>query len=178
VVAATHRSLSRMVDEKAFRFDLFFRLAVVHAYIPPLRERREDLPILVEHFYEGRGQDPGPIDGDNLARLAQHDWPGNVRELRNALERAWALSGPRGARFHDLRLWVSPAASQGLADVIDTTLPFKDAKERWLDEFERRYLAAVFEAHGRNITHAADHAGINRRHFRTLLHKHGILSEE
>jgi DNA-binding NtrC family response regulator len=104
-----------------------------------------------------------------------------VRELRNVLERAWALSGPGGAAFRDLRLWTDAAAANpapGLGEIIDTTLPFKDAKERWLDEFERRYLAAVFQAHARNITHAADHAGINRRHFRSLLRKHGIISEE
>ena len=62
--------------------------------------------------------------------------------------------------------------------MIDTTLPFKEAKERWTEEFERRYLAAVFAAHRGNITHAADHAGINRRHFRTLLRKHGIIATD
>jgi DNA-binding NtrC family response regulator len=179
VVAGTHRSLRRMVEEKAFRFDLFYRLAVVHAWIPPLRERLEDVPELVAHFYEGRRIDPGPIAGPNLEHLSRYAWPGNVRELRNVLERAWALSGEGGAAFQELRLWTEAAAAPpSSGEVIDTTLPFKDAKERWLEEFERRYLAAVFQAHKRNITHAADHAGINRRHFRALLRKHGIISEE
>jgi len=180
VVAATHRDLAGLVEAKEFRFDLFFRLAVVHAHLPALRERPEDLPELVRHFYEGRGMDPGPIEGENLARLAHHPWPGNVRELRNVLERAWALS-PRGVPFSGLRLWletgVSAAAPAGGGEVVDVTLPFKDAKEKWVDAFERRYLAAVFEAHQGNITHAADHAGINRAHFRKLLHKHGIIPE-
>jgi len=178
VIAATHRDLSAMVDSKQFRFDLFYRLAVVHVHLPPLRERLDDLVPLVEHFYEGRGIDPGPIDGANLERLATHAWPGNVRELRNVLERAWALSGPRGSAFRDLQLWmqttpISRPASEETP--IDTGLPFKDAKERWLDVFEERYLREVFEKNDGNITHAAQHAGINRRHFRTLLRKHGII---
>lgn len=181
VIAATHRDLARLVEEKQFRFDLFYRLAVVHAHIPPLRERPEDIPELVRHFYEGRGVDPGPIEGPNLERLVRHLWPGNVRELRNVLERAWALSGPRGVPFSALRLWIegsAPMTPAAPSAEIDVTLPFKEAKERWVEQFERRYLAAVYEAHRGNITHAADHAGINRRHFRNLLHKHGIIADE
>ncbi|MEM9488209.1 MAG: sigma 54-interacting transcriptional regulator [Myxococcota bacterium] len=179
VVAATHRDLAHMVETKQFRFDLFYRLAVVHVSIPPLAERPEDIPELVGHFYRGRDIDPGPIVGANLDRLMRHGWPGNVRELRNVLERAWAMSGPDGARFADLRLWVRPgAAATQPVEIIDLDVPFKEAKERWVEHFERRYLAGVFAAHNGNITHTAEHAGINRRHLRTLLRKYGILSEE
>jgi len=183
VVAATHRDLSRMVAAKQFRFDLFYRLAVVHVALPPLRERLEDLPHLIATFYQsrghGRGQprgaDPGPIDGENLERLRRHGWPGNVRELRNVLERAWALSEP-GAGFRALRLWLDPgAAAPQLAEVVDTALPFKEAKERWNDHFERRYVATVFTTNASNVTRAAEHAGLSRRHFRELLYKHGIV---
>jgi DNA-binding NtrC family response regulator len=182
VVAATHRDLSRMVFAKEFRFDLFYRLAVVHVALPPLRERLEDLPQLIATFYTGRASragtaaaEPGPIDGDNLERMRRHAWPGNVRELRNVLERAWALSGPN-AKFRDLRLWLDPnAAAPQLSEVVDTTLPFKEAKERWNDHFERRYVAMVFTTNASNVTRAADHAGLSRRHFRELLYKHGIV---
>jgi DNA-binding NtrC family response regulator len=178
VVAATHRDLSRMVADKTFRFDLFYRLAVVHVALPPLRDRLDDLPALVAAFHAARGVDPGPIDGENLARLAQHAWPGNIRELRNVLERAWAMSGP-AVPFRALKLWVGGGAAGSdvgeAGGVIDTALPFKEAKERWNDAFERRYLSAVFDAHERNVTRAAEHAGINRRHFRELLYKHGLL---
>jgi len=176
VVAATHRDLARMVAAKEFRFDLFYRLAVVHVALPPLRERLEDLPHLVTTFYQRRGTEPGPIDGDNLERLRRHAWPGNVRELRNVLERAWALSGPK-AGFRDLRLWLDPgaAAQPQLAEVVDTSLPFKEAKERWNDTFERRYVATVFADAGQNVTRAAEHAGLSRRHFRELLYKHAIV---
>jgi two-component system response regulator AtoC len=174
VVAATHRDLAKMVAAKELRFDLFYRLAVVHVSLPPVRERLEDLPALIAAFYALRGAEPGPVDGDNLDRLRQHAWPGNVRELRNVLERAWAMSGGL-VKFRDLRLWIEPQAAPQLAELVDTTLPFKDAKERWNDHFERRYLAAVHAASGGNITRAAEHAGINRRHFRELLYKHGLL---
>jgi DNA-binding NtrC family response regulator len=176
VVAATHRELARMVAAKEFRFDLFYRLAVVHVALPPLRERLEDLPHLIATFYQRRGTDPGPIEGENLERMRRHAWPGNVRELRNVLERAWALSGP-SATFRELRLWLDPgaAAQPQLAEVIDTSLPFKEAKERWNDTFERRYVAAVFGDAGQNVTRAAEQAGLSRRHFRELLYKHAIV---
>ncbi len=176
VVAATHRNLARMVEAKSFRFDLFYRLAVVHVALPPLRDRLEDLPHLIATFYERRGGKPGPIDGDNLDKLRRHAWAGNVRELRNVLERAWALSGPNAA-FRGLRLWLDPGAAQQAAsgEVVDTSLPFKEAKERWNDQFERRYVAMVWERNSQNVTHAADHAGLSRRHFRELLYKHALV---
>ena len=177
VVAATHRDLSRMVAAKEFRFDLFYRLAVVHVALPPLRDRLEDLAHLIATFYARRGTTPGPIDGDNLERMRRHAWPGNVRELRNVLERAWALSGPN-ASFRELRLWLDSGAAQGqgqLSEVVDTALPFKEAKERWNDQFEKRYVASVFSSNASNVTRAAEHAGLSRRHFRELLYKHGIV---
>ncbi|HEY5948863.1 MAG TPA: sigma 54-interacting transcriptional regulator [Kofleriaceae bacterium] len=174
VVAATHRDLSRMVAAKEFRFDLFYRLAVVHVALPPLRDRLEDLPHLIQTFYQRRGADPGPIDGDNLERLRRYAWPGNVRELRNALERAWALSP--SAAFRDLRLWLdTSAAPPQSSELVDTSLGFKEAKERWNDQFERRYVSLVFAAAQNNVTRAAEHAGLSRRHFRELLYKHGIV---
>lgn len=181
VVAATNRDLAAMVEAKEFRFDLFHRLAVVHLRIPSLRERLEDLPLLVRHFYEGRGVEPGEICGDNLRTLECHDWPANVRELRNMLERAWVFAGPGGGQFTRLNLMLGgighiqqqPAGSGNL--FIDTTLPFKDAKEQWNDQFERRYIATVWEDHERNISRAAEHSGINRNHFRKLLEKHGLI---
>ena len=175
VVAATHRNLADMVERGEFRFDLFYRLAVVHVVVPSLAERLEDLPALIESFYEGRGVDPGSIAGPNLERLLQHSWPGNVRELRNVLERAWALSGPGGAAFGDLALFFQPAQRGSAPIQVDIRVPFKDAKEIWVAEFERQYLAALFEACGGNITRTADHAGINRRHVRALLRKHRII---
>lgn len=176
VVAATHRDLHRMVAAKEFRFDLFYRLAVVHVALPPLRDRLEDLAHLIAVFYERRNLEAGPIDGDNLDKLRRYAWPGNIRELRNVLERAWALAGPKTS-FRELRLWLDPNAAPAIGDgqMVDTALPFKEAKERWNDHFERRYVASLFSANASNVTRAAEHAGLSRRHFRELLYKHGIV---
>ncbi len=175
VVAASHRDLTQMVADKEFRFDLYYRLAVVHVQLPPLRERPEDLPALIAKFYGIRGLEMGPVDGPNLERMANYPWRGNVRELRNLLDRGWALSGP-DSEFRSLKLWMQPAISTtSKGPSVDTSIGFKEAKERWNDEFEKRYLEQVFKQYGQNITHAADHSGINRRHFRTLLRKHGIV---
>jgi DNA-binding NtrC family response regulator len=164
-----------MVAEGQVRFDLFYRLAVVHVVVPSLAERPEDLAALIESFYEGRGIAAGPIEGANLDQLMKHAWPGNVRELRNVLERAWALSGPSGAAFADLRLFFAPVQRQVGGPRVDIRVPFKDAKEQWVSEFERQYLDALFAACGQNISKTAEHAGVNRRHIRSLLRKHRII---
>jgi DNA-binding NtrC family response regulator len=174
VVAATHRDLAKMVAAKEFRFDLFYRLAVVHVALPALRQRLEDLPHLIGAFYAARGLAPGPVDGPNLERMHQHAWPGNVRELRNVLERAWALSGG-ATSFRELKLWLDSSVAVPFSEVVDSSLGFKEAKERWNDHFERRYVSMVFAANGNNVTRAADHAGLSRRHFRELLYKHALI---
>jgi DNA-binding NtrC family response regulator len=173
VVAATNKDLYAMVEEKKFRFDLFHRLAVVHLSMPPLRERREDLPALIRYFYEGRGLDPGPIEGPNLALLETQSWPGNVRELRNTLDRAIVLSGRPDPAFRDLEL-ILGQRSLWPFDVVDTTLAFKEAKQRWVDGFERRYLASLYHKYGGNISRAAEAAGLTRHHFRELLDRHDL----
>jgi two-component system, NtrC family, response regulator HydG len=172
IIAATHRDLYTMVSENRFRFDLFHRLAVVHASIPPLRDRLEDLEILVRHLSEGRGFEVGPIEGPPLEVLHGHRWPGNVRELRNVLDRAWVLSGPN-ARFSDLQIAIHQPESAPYA-IVDTHVGFKVAKERWVASFERRYIAAIYARFGGNLSRAAEHAGLTRAHFRALLDGHDL----
>src|SRR6478735_8572145 len=98
IVVATNRDLSRMVDEGKFRQDLYFRVNVARIFLPPLRERREDIPAIVEHLLAKRARDEGrpapkPLAAAALTRLIAHRWPGNVRELENEITRAHALSG-------------------------------------------------------------------------------------
>jgi DNA-binding NtrC family response regulator len=171
IIAATNRDLHAMVQQGTFRMDLLHRLAVVQVVIPPLRERLDDLPGLIRGFYEGRGLDPGPIDGPNLDRLHSYHWPGNARELRHVIERAWIFGEP--VPFRELTLWLGPT-ERAQADVIDVNLSFKEAKEHWVATFERRYLASVFAMYEGNVTRAAAHAGINRNHFAKLLDEHGL----
>jgi DNA-binding NtrC family response regulator len=179
VVAATHRDLFHMVESGSFRLDLFHRLAVVHVKIPALSARSDDIALLVRGFYEGRGLDPGPIEGANLDALCAHNFAGNVRELRNILERSWVLAGDRGARFADLKLWLGATtnANKSAFDV-DVTVPFKEAKDAVLAKFERAYLAALIAKHPDNVTRAAEAAGISRRHLHTLLVEHGLARDD
>ena len=155
VVAATHRDLRSMAHEGTFRFDLFHRLAVVHAVLPPLRDRIDDLPALIRAFYSDRGVDPGPIEGPNLDRLRTYRWPGNVRELRNVMERAWVFSGAYHTPFVDLQPWVD-AGQQPTEEQAFGHLPFKEAKEQCVRAFERRYLKQLMMREPGYLTRAAE----------------------
>jgi DNA-binding NtrC family response regulator len=107
VLAATHRDLATLVRDGKFREDLYYRLQVVPVHVPPLRERREDIPVLARHFVRqlARNGEPPVLSPDAISALVAHDWPGNVRELRNVIERALALSpGVEVLRASDLRL--------------------------------------------------------------------------
>ncbi|WP_018995222.1 sigma-54 dependent transcriptional regulator [Thioalkalivibrio sp. ALJ2] len=114
LLAATHRDLEAMIGEQAFRADLYYRLRVLELSIPPLRERREDIPALARHFLAdlaGNGGGPAELTQAAQQTLESHDWPGNVRELANALERGWVLS-PDG-RIEPDHLGLAPAAGNG-----------------------------------------------------------------
>ncbi len=114
ILGATNRDLERAVTEGSFRRDLFFRLNVLTLRVPPLRERRQDIPLLVAHFLERIGRDAGDekiVSDNGIKALLQYDWPGNVRELENALERACALSSSREIQLCDLPTHLSSAPS-------------------------------------------------------------------
>jgi len=172
VVAATPADLSVSVANGSFRADLFYRLSVVTVELPPLRARREDLPLLAGELLRRRGFEAGDIAGENLDRLKSHRWPGNVRELRNVLERALVLS-PGAREFSELKLLVGAAEKSGELGA-HTDLPFKDAKEAVLDSFERAYLRELMARHQGNLSAAAREAQVDRKHWRELLRKHEL----
>ncbi len=175
IVAASRDDLAAEVAAGRFRADLMYRLAVVRVALPPLRSRREDIPILVRELLRRRGfADEAPA-GANLDRLLAHGWPGNVRELRNILERALALA-PGAQRFSDLTIRVdaAPLAGEGLA--VRSDLPYADAKATVLHELERRYLADVLAREDGNLSAASRTSGIDRKHLRTLARKHGLIA--
>jgi DNA-binding NtrC family response regulator len=164
VIAATNRDLRAEVNGGRFRADLFYRLAVLQVRIPPLRERRDDLPLLVEHMLaQLQPPDPDPVRAPGfLKELERHTWPGNVRELRNHVERCLAL----GRRLPFSPQGRTPAAGSA----IDTTQPFKEAKLA----AERRYLEKSLQLHDGNIAQAARTAELDRVQFYRLLWRHGL----
>jgi DNA-binding NtrC family response regulator len=180
VVAATNRNLRNEMTAKRFREDLYYRLAVVRVSVPALRQRLDDIPLLVEYFVRqfcgGRNVD---ISAADIDRLKQHAWPGNVRELRNIIERACALR--HGDRIEiDETFETRPITDAqdgegaGGGAGVDIDLPFKLAKARVIDAFERAYVQALLKRHKGNLSAAARSAEVDRKHFRELLRKHGL----
>jgi DNA-binding NtrC family response regulator len=179
VVAATNRDLSAEVRAGRFREDLYHRLGVVRVTLLPLRERRDDIPRLVQLFLAraaGR-REPPTVTEDTLALLKGHEWPGNVRELRNVLERALSLSP--SARVLDAHTFGLDEPSYR-ADVsgppIDLSSPFKEAKERLIQAWEREYVSALLDRAGGNVSLAARTSGLDRVYLHRLMKKHGLAS--
>jgi DNA-binding NtrC family response regulator len=177
VVAATNRNLRAEIAARRFREDLYYRVAVLRMMVPPLRERPDDIPLLVEHFMRQFCPDRSlTLAPDDLERLRRHRWLGNVRELRNVIERACALS--HGARLEiDEALDERPDAGVVLAPgggTVNVELPFKEAKAQVVESFEREYIGALLKRHGGNLSAASRAAEIDRKHLRELLRKHGL----
>ncbi len=178
VVAATNRNLEREVESGQFREDLYYRLAVIKVRLPPLRLRPEDIPLLVQHFLEDSGSAGVHVSFETMQRLQQHPWQGNVRELKNYVERAVVLadSGRLETRFLTDR---GLAAQESAADAsahrgnveADYELPFKDAKARLLDTFERRYWLRLLDETEGNVSEAARRGGIHRKSLEYLIKK-------
>jgi transcriptional regulator with GAF, ATPase, and Fis domain len=182
VVAATNRNLKQEVRAGRFREDLYYRLAVVRIALPPLRERMGDISLLVEHFLQLSGS-PCTVDQGCYDRLRAYSWPGNVRELKNVVDRAAALS--KGKANVDLSRFIqeiddddhNPATSavNSSAELsLDKMLSFKEAKGKIVSDFESRYIQMLLREHNNNISVAAREAGIDRKHFKDLMRKHGI----
>jgi len=169
VIAATRRDLDQEVAEGRFREDLFHRLAVARIELPPLRRRRGDVALLARHLWRALGGvDDGPPE-DLLRRWDREPWPGNVRELRNAIARHIALGdlAPSLAAVPS-RERAAPEGADAIDDVIREGLPFVRAREKVVDEFQRRYLEHVLERAGGDTAKAAAASGIARRYFNLL----------
>jgi transcriptional regulator with GAF, ATPase, and Fis domain len=188
VVAATNRSLANEAERGAFRSDLYFRLAVVVVRIPPLRTRLDDLTLLVSHIHRelnrrrmAVGQLPlEPLDDTALSILKKYEFPGNVRELRNIVER-WSVLGPSAAPGNPaVRSGVTESGAEsmsgGLAPVEDTLLelPYHEAKEAWVERFERAYVSAALDRAGGNVSQAARETDVDRRHLQRLMARYDI----
>jgi len=172
IVTASNRVLERQVEAGAFRLDLLYRLKLLHLTLPPLRERREDITLLAEHFVSlgaARYRKPAlPIEPATLAWFECYAWPGNIRELENLIQREFLLAdGPR---------IVVPAPATALDVVPTKALPrnYRQAKRQAIAEFEARFLTDLIGQANGNVSAAARLSGTERRHLGRLLKKHSI----
>jgi len=171
VIAATNRDLEAMVAAGTFREDLYYRIHVITVTLPPLRERTDDIPILIEHFLaRHRRQRPKRLAPDCTARMLAYPWPGNVRELENEIERLVVLSGEQSTIAHDL---LSPRIRQWApADGPSTDGP--DSLPAAVEALERRMIATSLQRHGGNKTRAADELKVSRRNLIRLVQKYQL----
>jgi DNA-binding NtrC family response regulator len=177
VIAATNRVMEDEVRTGRFREDLFYRLNVVRIELPPLRVRRDDIPLLVEHFV-GRfarhyGVAPKVVTDDALARLVAHDWPGNVRELQNVIERAFALSRADTLTADDLPRLGDGVGSPAPRRVVADSAPFPPGP-RTLAEVERDAIRRALERNEGNKNAAARELGIDRQRLYRKIAKYGL----
>ncbi len=166
IIAATNRDLRKAVAEGRFRDDLFYRLNVIPVVVPPLRQRREDVPLLVEFFVERLAVEMKKrLDGvssEAMSALMAHDWPGNVRELRNVLERGAVVAGGPVIQLADLGL---PSRAEA---------PPRPGALASLEEVEKRHVAAVLAHTGGNVSQSARILGIDRVTLYNKMRKYGI----
>ena len=183
ILSSTARDLTAMIADGAFREDLFHRLAVVPLRVPPLAERREDVPLLVEAFMEQIGRQSGirscSIGDDAMAVLQAHDWPGNIRQLRNNIERLMILS--RAEEGTVITADMLPAEIGELLPSVGgnsgkhmMSLPLKEAREA----FEREYLVAQIGRFGGNISRTAEYVGMERSALHRKLKMLGIFDQK
>ena len=176
VIAATNKDPRKLVAEKIFREDLFYRISVIPLHIPPLRDRVEDIPLLALHFLQRFAEQMNkPVRGiapDALAALRRHDWPGNVRELENAIERSIALENEEEVSLRSLPEHISRVSAPLASDDL---LPEKGIHlEKHIEQQERAYLLAALNRAGGVRTKAADLLGMSYRSFRHYAKKYKV----
>src|SRR5438552_377592 len=173
-IVTTNKDLQAEVERGSFRRDLFYRLSVMPVRVPALRERPEDISLLAQHFLEEAGRRlkraVRGIVPESLQALVRYPWPGNVRELENVIERAVIVS--REGVLAGLGRF--PGGPAGAHAPVDLSLPFRDAKARVVEEFERAYVAGLLEANGGKLTAAAKHADMDLKNFSDKMARYGL----
>ncbi len=172
LIAATNRNLSAEVERGNFREDVYFRVAVTHVYVPPLRDRLDDLPLLVSHFLRRANppREPDVFPEEVWNMLRAYRWPGNVRELQNAVQRLLITPG-RSFSGAPPRELAAPATVPPQAGALE---PLRSARREAADAFERDYLRQVLGRSGGNVTRAAAIAEVSRQMVQKLMRKHGL----
>ncbi|HME35222.1 MAG TPA: sigma-54 dependent transcriptional regulator [Candidatus Sulfotelmatobacter sp.] len=176
IIAATNSNLEKLVCEKHFREDLFYRLNVLRVHLPPLRQRPGDVALLARHFVEEicstEGMPRKVFSPASIRKLEEHDWPGNVRELYNTVQRA-AFAAP-GTQIASAHINFSRFQSVGESPSTNQAEDFRSAKSVAIQKFERGYVERLLEKYAGNVTQAAREAGKDRRAFGRLVKKYGV----
>ncbi|MCF8051758.1 MAG: sigma-54 dependent transcriptional regulator [Desulfobacterales bacterium] len=181
-IAATHHNLRLDIVEKKFREDLYYRLNVINFELPPLRDRKGDIPLLAYHFLGKynriNGKEVEEIEPAAMNALTALDFPGNVRELENIIERGVIYCRGKTLSLRDLSL--DPGSESEFPSMSDeiARMSFKDAKEKMTELFHRRYIEALLRENNGNISRAAEKAGIQRQYLHRLMKETGVNSEE
>jgi DNA-binding NtrC family response regulator len=172
VIAATNADLREKVEKKVFRDDLYHRLNVLSLYVPSLRERLSDIPLLATHFMERYsrqyGQEPVHLSPNALQKLLSYSWPGNVRELEAVVQRSVVLCSQSVLQPEDIDIALPYRFESPNAESL------RQAKSTAMGDFERNYLATLLATHHGNVSHAARAAGKDRRTLQRLLRKYKI----
>ncbi len=176
LIAATNKDLEACVREGSFREDLYYRLNVFQVRLPPLRERKEDIPALAYHFLKKHsrklGKDVREITPEALQALTYYDWRGNVRELENAIEGGVILA--EGGTLSSGDLPIRIATSESDPAPTSSALSYREAKRQLIDRFNRIFVHRQLSRNNGNVTHASREAGMNRANFQRLMRSAGI----
>jgi transcriptional regulator with PAS, ATPase and Fis domain len=172
IIAATNRDLAAMVAAGRFREDLYYRIHVLSVTLPALRERRDDVPLLIEHFLaRHRKQQPPRLSAECSARMLAYPWPGNVRELENEVERLVVLAGDSPTIGPEL---LSPRIRQWAPAVPDDPALEPGSLPAAVEALERRMIGAAMRRHGGNKTRAAEELKVSRRNLIRLVQKYEL----
>ncbi len=176
IIAATNQDLAEKVKQGTFRKDLYFRLAVVHIPVPPLRERTEDIPVIARHLLDRLGREMGKprcyFDAAAIDALTAYPWPGNVRELRNVVERVVMLATSDKITRADVKTLLPTGQARVFLDDPYADLTYMEAKRKALTAFIRAFLRSKLATNGGVITKAAESSGISQQHFSLLMKRH------
>ena len=182
LIAATNKDLEKMIKEEVFREDLYYRLNIVPLYLPALKERQEDIPLLAVHFLKKYAEEMGKaIKGftpEAMERLMRYPWPGNVRELENVVERTVVMIDDEMVRVEHLIL-----PGQQEKEILENQIPMtsgelkeikKQVREKAVEEIERAFILSALERHQWNVTRAAEEVGMLRPNFQALMRKYNL----
>lgn len=183
IVAATNKNLMEMCKQGTFREDLYYRLSVIQVTLPPLRERKDEIPLLIEYFSDEAAEklERSPVRLSRRLRtfLLNYDYPGNIRQLSNTIYRLSCLAGDTADYEHlpeTLRLGLPASKEEGVAPV--TELSLSDVKKNASDDAEKQFLVNGLQHTAGKVSELARHIDMNRSHLQTLLKKHGIQSKD